>query len=302
MSSARIGTTARSKMGRTRTDMSVSPAGCGYGRHEVAMGEVGEVVFRLAGATVVRPTGEVVFEDLSWSVREGETWALVGPVGSGKTALTDVLLGKLRVTAGQVDWPLVDRLRSTGRRIAWPSEIVGRVGFKEESRLFSYGRHYYQQRYNFIEPDDDLTLDQFLHAGVGAGEDTLQAVAARLGIADLRPLSFIKLSNGQTRRARIARVLLEHPEILILDEPFVGLDLDGRAEVREQLRRLAAEGTRLIVITSPETIPDWITNVLELTDQRVTFAGPRAEYRIRPTPVAARPGRPPASTDRKSVV
>src|SRR5207237_8498444 len=107
-----------------------------------------------AGATGVRPTGEVVFDGLSWTVRDGETWTIVGPVASGKTALTDVLLGRLRVTDGAVAWPLVDRLRATGRRIGWPSEIVGRVGFKEESRLFSYGRHYYQQRYNFIEPED----------------------------------------------------------------------------------------------------------------------------------------------------
>jgi molybdate transport system ATP-binding protein len=240
---------------------------------------MGEVLFRLAGATVVRPTAEIVFEGLSWTVREGEVWAIVGPVGAGKTALTDVLLGKLRVAAGSVEWPLVDRLRAAGRRIAWPSEIVGRVGFKEESRLFSYGRHYYQQRFNFIEPDDDLTLDEFLHAGVRASDEAIEAVTTRLGINKLRPLSFIKLSNGQTRRARIARALLEHPEVLILDEPFVGLDADGRLEVREQLRKLAAERTRLILITSPETIPDWVTHVLELNERKVTFDGPHAEYR-----------------------
>ena len=239
-----------------------------------------DVLFSLAEATVVRPTGEAVFDGLSWTVREGETWAIVGPVGSGKTALTDILLGRLRVTAGTVEWPLVDRLRAAGRPIAWPSEVVGRVGFKEESRLFSYGRHYYQQRYNFIEPDDDLTLDQFLHAGTAVPEQQLRAVAERLGIADLRPLSFIKLSNGQTRRARIARALLSHPEILVLDEPFVGLDADGRREVRDQLRRLADQGTRLILITGPDTIPDAVTHVLELSDRRVTYRGARSDYRL----------------------
>jgi molybdate transport system ATP-binding protein len=258
--------------------------------------ETGDVLFRVADATVVRPTGETVFEGLSWTIREGQTWAVVGPVGSGKTALSDVLLGRLRVTAGTVEWPLVDGLRAAGRPIAWPSEVVGRVGFKEESRLFSYGRHYYQQRFNFIEPDDDLTLDQFLHAGTAVAEETLRAVTARLGIADLRGLSFIKLSNGQTRRARIARALLVHPEVLVLDEPFVGLDADGRHEVRELLRALPAGGTRLVLITSPETVPDWVTDLLELTDRRVTLNGPRAEYRPRTgheaAPVAAAATRP----------
>jgi molybdate transport system ATP-binding protein len=262
----------------------------------------GEVVFRLENATVVLPTGETVFEGLAWTVREGETWAIVGPVGSGKTALTDVLLGRLRVTSGTVSWPLVDRLRAAGRAIAWPSEVVGRVGFKEESRLFSYGRHYYQQRYNFIEPDDDLTLDQFLHAGTAVPEEQLHAVTERLAIADLRSLSFIKLSNGQTRRARIARALLAHPEILVLDEPFVGLDADGRREVRDQLRRLSAEGTRLVLITAPDAFPDWVTHVLELADRRVTFRGPRADYRIPPASSTVPQSRSPAHSTAEPMI
>src|SRR2546422_3392123 len=97
------------------------------------------ILFRLDRAAVVRASGERVVDDLSWTVREGETWAVVGPVGSGKTALTDVLAGRLRVETGTLEWPLVDRLRAAGRPIAWPAEIVARVGFKEESHLFSYG-------------------------------------------------------------------------------------------------------------------------------------------------------------------
>lgn len=253
-----------------------------------ASGAGGEVVFQITDATAVRPTGEPVFDGLSWTVREGETWAVVGPVGSGKTAMTDILLGRLRVTSGTVEWPLVDRLRAAGRPIGWPAEIVGRVGFKEESRLFSYGRHYYQQRYNFIEPDDDLTLDQFLRADTHIPEDALSSVITRLGIAELRPLSFIKLSNGQTRRARIARALLAHPELLVLDEPFVGLDADGRREVRDMLGLMVANGTRIILIATANTIPEWVTQVLELTDRRVTFRGPRDQYRPpRPVELAA---------------
>jgi molybdate transport system ATP-binding protein len=150
------------------------------------------------------------------------------------------------------------------------------VAFKEESRLFSYGRHYYQQRFNFIEPDDDLTLDEFLHAGSAIDEVELARVTARLGIAHLRPLSFIKLSNGQTRRARIARALLAHPEILILDEPFLGLDSAGRDEVSNQLQIVRDHGTRLVLVTSAQTLPDWITHVLELHERRVRYQRSRA--------------------------
>lgn len=239
-----------------------------------------DLVFQIDAATAVRVNGETVFDDVSWTVRDGETWAIVGGVGAGKTALTDILLGCLRVTSGRVDWPLIDRLRAQGRTINWPSEIIARVAFKEESRLFSYGKHYYQQRFNFIEPQDDLTLDQFLHAGMKATESDLVRVTTQLGIGELRSLSLIKLSNGQTRRARIARALLARPELLILDEPFTGLDADGRREVHAIIGQLAVDGQRLILITAADAVPAWITHVLELTDRRVTYAGDASPYHV----------------------
>jgi molybdate transport system ATP-binding protein len=236
------------------------------------------VLFRADRVTATRPAGEAVFDGLSWEMRDGETWAVVGPVGSGKTALGELLAGRLRVTAGTVEWPLVDRLRAAGRVVNWPSDVVGRVGFKEESRIFSYSRHYYQQRFNFIEPADDLTLEEFLRADGPLSDDRLRAVTGRLGIAELLPLSFIKLSNGQTRRARIARALLAHPEVLVLDEPFVGLDADGRREANDLLGRVVDDGTRVVLITPPERIPEWVTHVLELVDRRVAFQGTRGQF------------------------
>ncbi len=71
-------------------------------------------IVRIEHATFVRPGGEVVFRDLNWDILEGQAWAVVGPVGSGKTALTDVLLGRFRLEAGSVTWPLLDRLRGPG--------------------------------------------------------------------------------------------------------------------------------------------------------------------------------------------
>ncbi|MBO0697473.1 MAG: ATP-binding cassette domain-containing protein, partial [Zavarzinella sp.] len=253
--------------------------------------EATPVVFRAAGATVTRPTGGTVVENLSWTVREDESWAIVGPTGSGKTALTDVMLGRLHTVAGTVEWPLLDRLRAGGQPVGWPSEVIGRVGFREESKLFSYSRHYYQQRFNFIEPDDDLTLDQFLRAGVAATDESLDRVTRRLGLSELRSLSFIKLSNGQTRRARIARALLTHPEILILDEPFVGLDAAGQKEVRSSLQKLRDEGTRLVLITGPDSVPEWVTHVLEMDRGRIVYQGRRTAWSSTGLPPPAAPAR-----------
>jgi molybdate transport system ATP-binding protein len=91
------------------------------------------------------------------------------------------------------------------------------------------------------------------------------------------------LSNGQTRRARIAKAMLGHPALLILDEPFIGLDVDGRREVADMLRQLREEGVGLVLITHPETIPDWVTHVLALDDRRITYAGSREAFVGGPT-------------------
>jgi molybdate transport system ATP-binding protein len=218
--------------------------------------------------TVARPGGTVVLRDLSWTIRDGETWAVVGPTGSGKTTLAETLLGRHHLQSGSLTWPLLDRLRAAGRQVAFASEVVRLVAFKEDSRLFSYAGHYYQQRFEFADADEPLTLDQYLRSGTGASDEQVRDAARRLGIDDRLSLSFMKLSNGQTRRARIARALLSHPELLILDDPFQGVDAAGRVEVADLLGGLVKDGLRLVLICPPDAVPKWATHKLELGEPR----------------------------------
>jgi molybdate transport system ATP-binding protein len=244
------------------------------------------LLFFLDNATAVRPGSEVALRNLSWRVREGETWAVVGPVASGKTSLAHVVLGRCRIDTGAIGWPLLDRLRVAGFNIAWPSDVIQYVGFKEESWLFSYSRHYYQQRFNFIEPHEDLTLDAFLKVGTSANEDLLARVARQLEIERLRPQSLLKLSHGEMRRARIARALLSRPEWLILDEPFMGLDEAMRGEVAGILEGLIQQKTRVLLLTRADRIPEWVTHVIELDQLTVHWQGRHAEFRTQESPEA----------------
>ncbi|MFO0802239.1 MAG: ATP-binding cassette domain-containing protein [Gemmataceae bacterium] len=200
----------------------------------------------------IQRTGRDVLRDFSWTICAGETWAVAGPVGSGKTTLAETVLGKHFARSGSVSWPMLD-----GRPGLYPSSVIRHVAFQEQSRLFSYAGHYYQQRFEFADADEPLTLEQFLGPNCSH-------VARQLGIEAQLPLSFMKLSNGQTRRARIAQALLANPELLILDDPFLGVDACGRVEIAEILGGLVKQGLRLILICSPDAVPSWVTHRLEL--------------------------------------
>jgi molybdate transport system ATP-binding protein len=220
-------------------------------------------VVELDRVTISHPGGPPVFRDFSWTIREGETWAITGPVGSGKTTLAETLLGKHPAPQGDIRWPILERLRAAGRVVNYPTEVIHHVAFKEESRLFSYVGHYYQQRFEFADADEPLTLAEFLRSGTSATEAEVIAAAHSLGVAEQLPLSFIKLSNGQTRRARIARALLSKPELLILDDPFIGLDTSGREHLTSLLGELVRSALRLVLVCRPDAVPQWVTHRME---------------------------------------
>jgi molybdate transport system ATP-binding protein len=251
-------------------------------------------VFALDRATVARPGGAAVLTDFSWTVREGETWAVTGPVGSGKSTLADALLGRIHLRAGDLSWPLLDRLRAAGRDVKYVSDVARHVPFQENSRLFSYAGHYYQQRFEFADADEPLSLGTFLRSGSPAPADEVAAVAARLGLADRLDQPFITLSNGQTRRARIARALLGHPELLVLDDPFLGLDAAGRADVAAFLGRLVGEGLRLVLVCAADAVPGWVTHRLELPTSPRERPVPEWHWRVQEQPAHAgrSPGEP----------
>jgi molybdate transport system ATP-binding protein len=214
--------------------------------------------------TAVRTDGSIALCDLTWSLRDGEIWAITGPVGSGKTAFAELLCGRLAVRRGSIAWPFLGPVR--------PSDAIRLLTFREESRLFAHHQHYYQERFNFSDPLAEIALGDYLRAG-GRPEAAVRAMADRLGVGGLLAASFITLSNGQSRRARLARALLARPELLILDDPFLGLDATGQEEVDAVLEELVNEGTRLLLIAPPEPVPAWVTHVLELEEGRAVRQG-----------------------------
>ncbi|KAI8332503.1 P-loop containing nucleoside triphosphate hydrolase protein [Chlamydoabsidia padenii] len=226
-------------------------------------------LIQLENATVQRfGAKQPVFQDLSLTIERGQQWVIVGPVNAGKTTLAETLAG--RHTAQpltSLQWP------SQQDQSLYSADHVHLVSFKEDSGVFNYNQHYYQERFNFSDPDNDLTLRDYL-----GPHKLLDRIVQQLDLAHLLPLSFVKLSNGQTRRARIARALLRQPELLILDEPLMGLDVAHRKKLLDLLGELT-KTTGVVLISRPQDeFPAWATDVLVLDSGKIAWQGPPEAY------------------------
>ncbi len=228
-----------------------------------------ETAFIALNKFSARRSGQPILTDITYKLCQGECWAVVGPTGSGKTTFLQALAGQFPASPGSVY-----------RRV--PAEFVS---FKEESSRFTYSGYFYQQRYQATMSDKPEGEDP-AYRSIPTVRDFLQyaespeneALIGRLGLEPLLDRSFLKLSNGQTRKARIGKALLRHPTALLLDNPFVGLDKTFRAELTNWLGELVAHGLTLVLVTEPDAIPSFATHVLSLNKGSVQWQGIREKY------------------------
>ena len=220
-----------------------------------------------------RRGGQPVLTDLSFTLQAGECWAVVGPTGSGKTTFLQTLAGQIHALPNASNYRVSTEF----------------VSFKEESSRFSYSNYFYQQRYQATMGDDPYSSDPG-YTSIPTLRDFLQvtdmpqswALLDRLGLTSLLDRSFIKLSNGQTRKSRIGKVLLRYPDVLLLDNPFVGLDSGFRAELTDWLGQLVQHGLTLVVVTEPAILPSFITHVIAFEKGKIRWVGAKEKYQLSP--------------------
>jgi molybdate transport system ATP-binding protein len=240
-------------------------------------------LFSFTNATIKR-FSTTVFESFNFSVRTGEHWAIIGESGSGKTSLLEAIAGHLNVLGG-FEHTLLDAyvLQRKGNDpvFSWPN-LIEQVSFKHTFRnLSNTTTFYYQQRFNASDSEDAETVEEYLSAiktPVMAMYWTYGKVIEKFKLSHLLDKHLIKLSNGETKRLLLAAALIKNPVILLLDNPFTGLDVITRQELNTLLSEIAASGITIIMTTAAAEIPDVITHVAVMNRKQLVIAMSKKEF------------------------
>ena len=192
----------------------------------------GEPVVTLEGITC-RFGETLALDRVDLEISPGRVTGVVGPNGAGKTTLMDVVCGLVRPTSG--------RLRVLGHDVkgALPAEARRKLGVVTQETTL----------YDELSPEENLELAAALY-GI---RDAKPRIREALAMVDLQGRSTAKvavLSGGMKRRLAIARAFLHQPELLLLDEPTLGVDVEGRHHVWNHVRRMRDAGRTILLATN----------------------------------------------------
>jgi molybdate transport system ATP-binding protein len=231
-------------------------------------------LFNLQHITV-RSLTNTIFTNLNFTVNKGENWALIGESGSGKSALLHTIAGNLSVTNGEIiySFPKQDAL-SYKKQIGL---VEPRHHFRNLSNTTEF---YYQQRFNSSDSEDALTVEQYL-SGIPHPKNvywTYDKTVTLLNLKHLLDKQLIKLSNGETKRLMIAAALLKNPQLLLLDNPLTGLDIQTRQEFNDIIKEITTSGITIVMATSPYEVPDAITHIALLKGGAISQTLPKEQF------------------------
>jgi molybdate transport system ATP-binding protein len=188
--------------------------------------------------------GRFQLSDISWTIRPGEHWLIAGGNGSGKSALAAVLAGEGECLSGTLSG-LPDR--------------VALVSYERQSELIEAERR--KDDADILDVISEGTPVAEIIDAVCLDDELAQTLVDTLGLRPLMGRAFRKLSTGETRKVMLIRALTSRPELLVLDEPFDGLDHDSLTWLQDHLRVVAETVPIVIVLNRFDECPEFITHV-----------------------------------------
>lgn len=195
---------------------------------------------------------------IDWQINTGEVWSITGPNGSGKSLLAEIISGKFPLLRGSIDYSFCNKNDGSG------VSDIQIIKFDSVLSLADYRNAYYQLRFN--NPEEAVApLISKLFPDIQEDNPERVKIFELLDINKLADRRLIQLSSGELRKFLIARTLLKNPQLVIFDNPFIGLDYESRKHLNEIFPRLTDTGIQLIfLIPSGSIIPSGTTHILKM--------------------------------------
>ena len=237
--------------------------------------------------------GKTYFEHTHWSIDRHRHWAMVGDCDSGKSLLIGALLGRIPPASGRIDY-YFDPEPGSPRQYFRRGEIVALSPEHHRYMVMQHG--YHQARWQSFESDGVARVADFLSGSrierISPYEvtplqtdETVYRVRRDgamniLGIEYLLERKLLHLSNGELHKVLLAQALMQSPRLLILDDPFCGLDMASRESLAKAINRIiGAETIQVLLLTADMAeIPEGITDIMVLENYRIKAQGLRAGF------------------------
>ncbi|WP_197091601.1 ATP-binding cassette domain-containing protein [Sphingobacterium endophyticum] len=205
-----------------------------------------------------------ILSDLSWTIEPNENYVLAGKSGSGKTTLAKAIAG-LITGNGEVN------VEFNAESKPLP-EVIYVSNWYQFTNLEGDRNFYYQQRYNRHQGNDTLTVKaELLHFANKEKLDLkdIQQKIVAMGFGHTMDSQLIELSSGEHKKLQLLKSLWLKPQLLIIDEPYTGLDKQSRIELNIWLDELVNEGVQLIIISNDSQLPTAINRFAHVVDGKL---------------------------------
>ncbi len=195
-----------------------------------------------------------VLQSVNLNIENGKVYVITGPSGSGKTTLAKILGNELNPTNGSI------KIHGNNKILF----VSQQDGFTQISGLRT---SYYSQRYESPNEEGIPTVENYLNAAVNNfHKNQLVKLPFYPELEGLLQRKLLSLSNGERKRIQLTVELLKYPDLLVLDQPFIGLDVRSREKLSLFLQKWKKKGKAQVIVSDPEHIPDFTDFIVEMKD------------------------------------
>ena len=199
-------------------------------------------------------------KNLNFKINKNENWQIGGPSGTGKTTLAKIISGEIKNFEGNIKINFDENSELK-------QKVIYVANWYQFTNLEGDRNFYYQQRYNKFAKNDTLTVFAELNHFAQKEQLDFKNVEKYLEIFDFQNFKeqqLIELSSGEHKKLQLVKAFWLKPQILIIDQPYTGLDVKSRKNLNQIFENLTQEGITLLLINNDDEVPSCINRFAEI--------------------------------------